>query len=40
MARKNDYKQAHATIVQAPTHDINVPSKTIGEGKKKDFKKQ
>jgi hypothetical protein len=40
MAQKKNYKQAHATIVEAPTQDIDVPSKTIGEEKKKDFKEQ
>jgi hypothetical protein len=38
MAHEKNYKQAHATIVEAPTQDIDVPSKTIGEEKKKILK--
>jgi hypothetical protein len=40
MAPKRIRKPIHDTIVEEPTHDLNVPSKTIREEEQKDYEKQ
>jgi hypothetical protein len=39
MAPKRIRKPIHDTIVEEPTHDLNVPSKTIREEEQKDYEK-
>jgi hypothetical protein len=38
MTPKKTYKPIYETMVEKPTHDLNVPFETIREEKQKDFK--
>jgi hypothetical protein len=38
MALKKTRKSIQETMMEKPTHDLNIPSETIREEKQKDFK--